>query len=153
MQQPRLKSRSGHRPLFAVGLEAQASDGEHAPAATACGPGSSEAVQTKRIRCSESQPTLAPVRDHKTLCCALDRCQPGGFAGQRDIESRPTSPRSAAQSAPGDFSLHGPRPGTAAGPGPSPAPLWPGVYQWPAKTGKVLVHPGGHHRSRKEDVW
>ncbi|MFP4285590.1 MAG: hypothetical protein ACLFQG_08570, partial [Desulfovermiculus sp.] len=31
MQQPRLNSRSGHRPLFAVGLETQALDSEQAP--------------------------------------------------------------------------------------------------------------------------
>jgi hypothetical protein len=45
--------------------------------------------------------------------------------------------------------LRGPRPGTAAGPGPRPASLRLWCINGRHKTGKVLVHPGGHHRSRR----
>jgi len=89
------------RNLFAVGQETLASDGKQAPEAFALVRGGSEAVQKKRIRCSKSRPTLAPVRDHKTLRCALDRCQASGFAGQRYIFSRPTAPQTCYTSAPG----------------------------------------------------
>jgi hypothetical protein len=132
-----------------VGQETLAGDGEQAPEASAHVRGGSGAVQKKRTRCSESRPTLAPVRDHKTHCCALDRCQPGGFAGQQDIESRPTAPRSSAPSAHGDFPLTRPtardrsRTRTAS----RCALAW--LFHRPSKTGKVLVHPGGQHRSRR----
>ena len=136
-----------------VGQETLAGDGEQAPEASAHIRGGSGAVKKEMVRCSESRPTLAPVRDHKISCCALDRCQPGGFAGQRDIESPPTAPRIAAPSAPGDIPLTRPTARDRSRTRTASRSALAGVYQWPAKADKVLVHPGGQHRSRKEDVW
>jgi hypothetical protein len=118
-----LNSRSGPGTCSLVGQETLAGDGEQAPEASARVHGGSGAVQKKRTRCSESQPTLARSGIIRSLAVPLTGASSAASL-VNEISNPTRPPLGVLPRLPQVISrLRGPRPGTAAGPGPRPVAL------------------------------